>query len=524
MSEAAARERLRAVRLEKLEALRARGVNPYPYSYGRSHAAAEVAAREEELSRGETEVSVAGRLVALRAHGKTTFGHVLDGSGTIQFYARRDELGEEAYERLGLYELGDWVGVVGTVFRTRTGELTVRARKIDILSKALRPLPEKWHGLQDKEIRFRRRYLDLVANPNVRDTFVTRSRMIRSIRSYLDDQGFLEVETPVLQPVYGGASARPFVTSHNALDMDLYMRIADELYLKRLLVGGFEKVYEFCKDFRNEGIDRTHNPEFTMLELYASFWDYTDMMFTVEKIFERLIEEVLGGPEVTFGEHRIDLSPPWERIRFFDAIGEATGRDLRGADREEVAARAREAGIGVDATGGKGKILDEIFSQACQPRFIQPVLVFDYPKELSPLAKDHRSEPGLVERFEPIVAGLELGNAFSELNDPLEQRRRFEAQMALRRAGDEEAQVLDEDFLLALEHGMPPAGGLGLGIDRMAMLLTNSASIREVVLFPHLRPETGRGSGASGGGGRGKAGEGSEEAPERGASGEAPSS
>lgn len=489
--ESSSGDRLRSMRVQKLESLRERGVNPYPYRYEVSHEAASVLRDEEILSSQGTEVSLAGRIVALRGHGKTTFGHVLDHSGKVQFYVRKDALGEEAYETFGLIEVGDWIGIQGSVFRTKTGELTIKVRNYRILAKALRPLPEKWHGLQDKEIRFRQRYVDLIVNERVRETFRMRSRIVRSIRDFLDGEGFLEVETPVLQPLYGGASARPFVTHHNSLDIDLFLRIADELYLKRLLVGGMHRVYEFCKDFRNEGMDKTHNPEFTMLELYAAFWDYTDIMSIMERMFSRIIDDVLGNPVIEFGGHKIDLSPPWQRIRFFDALREATGKDLRGADRDEVARVADLAGVEIDPSLGLGKMLDALFSQLCEMKLIQPTFVFDYPKELSPLAKDHRSDPGLVERFEPFVGGFEIGNAFSELNDPLEQRRRFEDQARLLGAGDEEAQVLDEDFIRALEYAMPPAGGLGIGIDRVVMLLTNNDSIREVLFFPQLRPETG---------------------------------
>ncbi len=485
-------ERLRRVRLEKLEALRAAGVNPYPYRFERTHHAADVRRDEEKLSAEGTVVSLAGRVMALRGHGKTAFGHLEDPTGRIQFYVRRDDVGEERYRVFRLVEVGDLLGVTGTVFRTRTDELTIHVERFEVLAKTLRPLPEKWHGLTDRELRYRQRYLDLVMNPEVREVFRRRSALVETMRQFLRARGFLEVETPVLQPLYGGAAARPFVTHHNALDMKLFLRIANELYLKRLLVGGFERVFEFSRDFRNEGIDRSHNPEFTMMECYAAWLDYTDFMDMVEEMLREIAREVTGSTVVTWQGHEIDFGRPWRRVRFFDALREATGVDFRGLDDDAVCAEATRLGIEFEPGTPPSKVLDEVFSERVEPDLVQPTFVYDYPKALSPLAKDHRSEEGLVERFEPFVGGVEVGTAFSELNDPLEQRRRFEQQMAFRARGDDEAHMLDEDFLRALEYGMPPAAGLGIGIDRLTMVMTDSASIRDVILFPHMRPEGGR--------------------------------
>ncbi|MEJ2720098.1 MAG: lysine--tRNA ligase [bacterium] len=482
-------EKIRAVRIEKLEGLRSAGVNPYPYRFGVSHRVDEVIAQEAALTEAETVVSLAGRIVALRGHGATTFGHVQDRSGRLQFYVRKDALGPDAYATFKLVEVGDMIGIAGTVFRTKTGELTIRVDTYEVLSKALRPLPEKWHGLQDKELRYRQRYVDLIVNPQVRWVFEKRSRLIAAVRRFLLERGYLEVETPILQPIYGGASARPFVTHHNALDIDLYLRIADELYLKRLLVGGLEKVFEFCKDFRNEGIDRSHNPEFTMMECYSAYEDYTDYMDMVEDMMREVAGELGEDGKVTFQGNAIDFNEPWRRVAFFDALEEATGRDFRRMDEADVTAAAKGYGIDAAKVTSVAKGLDLIFSETVEPRLIDPTFVYDYPKALSPLAKDHRREPGLVERFEPFIGGFEVGNAFSELNDPFEQRRRLEEQVVMRSRGDEEAQLVDEDYLRALEYGMPPAAGLGLGIDRLTMIFTDSRSIRDVLFFPQMRPE-----------------------------------
>jgi lysyl-tRNA synthetase class 2 len=485
-------DRLRAVRIEKAEALRGMGVNPYPYRFETSHNVAALLAAEAELAQSGAVVRTAGRIMALRGHGKTCFGHIEDSSGRIQFYVRRDDVGEDAFARFDKMEMGDIAGITGTVFRTKTNEVTVRVQTIELLAKAVRPLPEKWHGLTDKEIRYRQRYVDLVVNPEVREVFKRRSLLVETMRQFLRGRGFLEVETPVLQPLYGGASARPFTTHHNALDMTLFLRIANELYLKRLLVGGFERVFEFSKDFRNEGIDRSHNPEFTMMECYAAYLDYMDCMDMVEEMLRTIALTLTPEGTVTYGGQPLDFTKPWKRVKFFDAMHATTGLDFHGKSEKELAALARQAGVHVDAGLPAAQIIDEVFGAVVEPGLQEPTFIYDYPKELSPLAKDHREVRGLVERFEGYVAGFEVCNAFSELNDPLEQRRRFEQQAELRARGDDEAQQLDEDFIRALEYGMPPAAGLGIGIDRLTMVFTDSHSIRDVIFFPHMRPEDGR--------------------------------
>jgi len=482
-------EKLRALRIEKMRGLRAAGVEPYPYRYDVSHRVEEVAQREKELTEGETVVSLAGRIMSLREHGKTTFGHVEDRTGRVQFYARQDALGADGYANFKLLEVGDIVGIKGVVFRTKTNELTVRMREYQVLAKALRPLPEKWHGLQDKELRYRQRYVDLIVNAEVREIFLKRSRIIEAMRRFLLGRGYLEVETPVLQPIYGGAAARPFVTHHNALDVDLYLRIANELYLKRLLVGGLERVFEFSKDFRNEGIDRSHNPEFTMMECYSAFEDYMDYMEMVEEMMRVIAGEISTDGRITFAGREIDFNRPWRRVRFFEALDEATSQDFRAMKEEEILDAASRLNIDLAKVTSPARGLDLIFGEAVEPGLFEPTFVYDYPKALSPLAKDHRSLEGLVERFEPFIGGFEVGNAFSELNDPIEQRARFEEQALMRKRGDEEAHVLDEDYLRALEFGMPPAAGLGLGVDRLTMIFTDARSIREVLFFPQMRPE-----------------------------------
>jgi lysyl-tRNA synthetase class 2 len=482
-------DKIRAVRIEKLNGLRSAGVNPYPYRYKASHSVSQVIASEEQLSREETGVSVAGRIMALRGHGATMFGHLEDRTGKLQFYVRKDEVGEDLFAIFKLLEVGDILGVLGGVFRTKTGELTLRVKQFEVLAKALRPLPEKWHGLQDIELRYRQRYVDMIMNRDVREVFLKRSRIIENLRQFLIDRGYIEVETPILQPIYGGAAARPFTTHHNALDMDLYLRIADELYLKRLLVGGLERVFEFGKDFRNEGLDRSHNTEFTMLECYAAHQDYMAFMDMVEGMLRSVAADLLKGEKAVFKNHKIDFMRPWKRLRFFDVLKNHSGHDFRRMDDGEVIRVAADLVPKLDESISPARAIDEVFKAIVEPNLIDPTFVYDYPKTLSPLAKDHRSEEDLVERFEPFVAGFEIGNAFSELNDPLEQRRRFEQQAGLRAGGDEEAHLLDEDFLRALEYGMPPAAGLGLGIDRLTMVLTDSHSIRDVLFFPQMRRE-----------------------------------
>ena len=486
-------------RREELAELTRRGINAYPYSFERTAFSAGIIAEFREDQPQRT-VAVAGRIVSLRRMGKASFCHIEDSRGRIQIYLKRDDLGEP-YEAFKLMDIGDIIGVQGYVFRTKTGEVSVHVQQLELLTKSLRPMPiakEKVdeHGnkivydpFSDKELRYRQRYVDLIVNPDVRRVFVKRARMITAIRAFLDGQGFLEVETPILQSQYGGAFARPFVTHHNALDIDLYLRIADELYLKRLIVGGFDGVYEISKDFRNEGMDKSHNPEFTMLEVYVAYRDYIWMMGMVEEMIAGVARTLNGTVIVECGGQKIDFTPPWRRISMFDAIKEQTGLSLRGMNVAELRAAAKGLHVDVAPTDGAGKIIDEIFSEKVERFLIQPTFITDYPVEMSPLAKRHRSEAGLVERFEAICNGHELCNAFSELNDPLDQRTRFEEQMQARARGEEEIQPLDEDFLRALEYGMPPTAGLGIGIDRLTMLLTGQESIRDVMFFPQMKPE-----------------------------------
>lgn len=485
-------------RREKLLKLQELGVNPYPYEFNRTHVSTQILANFDTLQ--EKEVALAGRIMSNRLMGKAAFFHIQDMQGKIQIYLKKDEVGEKTFEIYKLLDIGDIVGVRGKVFKTHTGEITIFCQKLELLSKSLRPLPivkEKiedgkkivYDPFSDKELRYRQRYVDLIVNPDVREVFIKRSRIISSMRQFLNQYQFLEVQTPILQPLYGGATARPFVTYHNALDMKLYLRIADELYLKRLIVGGFDGVYEFGSDFRNEGMDRFHNPEFTQLELYVAYKDYQWMMAFTEQMISQVCQDVLHTTRIRYQDQEIDLTPPWRRWPLFEAIKNFTGRDLAGLEEKKLRHEAEDLGVAVENTWGPGKIIDEIFGQFVEPKLIQPTFIIDYPLEMSPLAKKHRQNPQLVERFEPIIAGKEIGNAFSELNDPIDQRERFMNQMELRAKGDEEAQVLDEDFLRALEYGMPPTAGLGIGIDRLVMLLTNSASIRDVIFFPHLRPE-----------------------------------
>ncbi|TML37934.1 MAG: lysine--tRNA ligase [Actinobacteria bacterium] len=472
-------------RRTKLDRLREAGVDPFPHTFPGVRPVAEVHAAHDGLEAGEeTDASyrVAGRIAARRGHGKAAFIDLADRSGRLQLHARADILGEESFERLVGLDLGDLIGVDGTAFKSRRGELSLRVTDWVLLAKSLRAPPEKFHGLEDVETRYRHRELDLIANDEVRELFIVRSRVIAAIRRFLDERGFLEVETPVLQPLYGGALSRPFVTHHNALDRDLYLRIATELYLKRLIVGGLERVYELGKDFRNEGISHKHNPEFTMLEWYEAYADYEDGA--------RLLEELVAHVAAEVGQSGgLDLSPPWRRITLREAILEKTGIDVlagRG-DARALAAATRERGLELDEDEPWPKMVDSLLSKHVEPTLEQPTFVFDYPVELSPFAKAHRSEPGLVERWECFASGIEIANAFTELNDPDEQRARFEAQRRQTEEGDEETQPYDEDFVRALEHGMPPTSGVGLGIDRLVMVLTERTSIREVVLFPAMR-------------------------------------
>jgi lysyl-tRNA synthetase class 2 len=477
------------LRREKLEQLIQRGIQPFAYTFDPTHSSAAIQERHQALEESGERVRFAGRLMTKRGHGKTCFAHVKDALGNQQVYFREDALGPEGFAAVLDLDLGDWVGVEGTVFTTKTGEITIRVERAELLAKALRPLPEKWHGLTDVEIRYRQRYTDLVVNDEVRRVFRERAAIIRALRAFLDERGFLEVETPVLQPVYGGASARPFVTHHNALDMDLYLRIADELYLKRLIVGGLDRVYEISKDFRNEGIDRTHNPEFTMLEFYQAFADYENTLRTTQEMLLHVVDRVRGARSVEWDGKTIDFTPPWRRLTIAEAAAEGLGVNPLPKDERALREAAGRAGVPLDPAFGYGRILDEIVSVKVQPRLLNPTFLMDHPRDISPLAKVKRGNPDVVERFELIVAGMELANSFSEQNDPLEQRRAFEQQAGLRERGDAEAQVLDADFLRALETGMPPTGGVGVGVDRLVMLLTGSLSIRDVILFPHMRPE-----------------------------------
>jgi lysyl-tRNA synthetase class 2 len=476
----------------KLQALRQRGLDPFGGRYPVSQWAGPLherlgSATEEELKAGGP-VSLAGRIVALRHHGKTCFAHLMDQTGRIQLYARADQLGDD-YPLFTELDLGDFIGVTGEMMRTRTGELTLAVKAFTFLAKSLRPLPEKWHGLKDVETRYRQRYVDLVVNEDSRRIFLLRSRIIQAIRAFLDARGFLEVETPMMQPIPGGAIARPFKTHHNALDMDLYLRIAPELYLKRLVVGGFERVYEISRVFRNEGMSTRHNPEFTILEFYQAYADYTDLMELTEALFAELAQSLLGTRTLRWGEHAVDLTPPWRRLPFFEALSQALGVAV--TPETDAATLAREAAVrGVTGAGGAADtIWKDAFEELVEPTLVQPTFVIDFPIELSPLAKRKRDNPRLVDRFEGYVGCRELVNAYSELNDPIDQLGRFREQATLLARGDQEAHWLDEDYVRALEYGMPPTAGEGIGIDRLVMLFADQPSIREVILFPHLRPE-----------------------------------
>jgi len=498
------------VRRKELQALRERGIDPYPskafpvtHSTVEARQAVDAAGEEVADNPALKGVRLAGRLMSRRIMGKASFAEVMDHAGRLQVYISKDSLAqlgdEEGYEEVfkKLTSLGDIIGVEGYLFRTRTGEPTLHVERFTFLAKSLRPLPVRKEkegvvyeeALSDPELRYRMRYVDLLVNPEVRETFLKRSRLIQTLRERMNAAGYLEVETPILQPIYGGALARPFTTHHNALDMKLYLRIANELYLKRLIVGGFQGVYEFAKDFRNEGMSRFHNPEFTMLELYVAYRDYQWMMDFVEESLEAVAVALHGQSSFPCGEHTISFARPWRRLPFLQAIEEFTGERVTGLEIPELFAVCKRLGLNPDPKSNKGNLLDELFGAFVEPKLIQPTFVMDYPVEMSPLAKKHRDQPGLVERFEVICNGKEIANAYSELNDPIDQRERFEAQLALRAGGDEEAMVLDEDFLRALEFGMPPTAGLGIGIDRLTMLLTNQPSIQEVIFFPQMRAE-----------------------------------
>lgn len=486
-------------RHEELKELINKNINPYPHVFNVDSKSAKIISDFKDDS-PQMDVKVAGRIMSIRKMGKASFFHIHDSEGKIQIYIRRDDIGE-SYDNFKLLDIGDIVGVKGFVFRTKMGEVSIHAKEYLLLSKSLRPLPvakEKideagnkivFDPFSDKELRYRQRYVDLIVNENVKKVFIDRTKIISSIREFLNSQNYLEVETPVLQPLYGGASARPFVTHHNTLDMKLFLRIADELYLKRLIVGGFEGVYEISKDFRNEGMDKNHNPEFTMMELYVAYKDYIWMMELVEKLINQVVKNIHGSATLELKKNKIEFPEKWKRITMFDALKEYSGFDLRGKSEDELRAVAKKLHIEINAEMGVGKIIDEIFSVTVQPHLIQPTFITDYPIELSPLAKKHRSEPGLTERFEGYINGQEICNAFTELNDPIDQRERFMEQLKLGARGDSEAQTLDEDFLKALEYGMPPTAGLGIGIDRLVMLVTGQDSIRDVLFFPQMKKE-----------------------------------
>ena len=485
-------------RHQELSELKKKGIEPFAYSYDVNSDSDNIKTNFKEDEKRI--VRIAGRIMAIRRMGKASFAHIQDYAGRIQIYLKKDDLGEN-YDVFKLLDIGDIIGIEGYVFKTKTGEISVHTNSLTLLAKSLRPLPipkettdEAGNKIihdqfSDKELRYRQRYLDLVVNPDVREVFMKRSKIISSMRKFLDYYEFLEVETPVLQPLYGGASARPFTTYHNTLDTTLYLRIADELYLKRLIIGGFNGVYEISKDFRNEGMDKMHNPEFTMMELYVPYKDYEWMMTFVEKMISSICLEVFGTVKFNFESYTINFTPPWKRIALVDELNEKINANILTISFEELKKISTKFNIDADKIENKAKLVDELFSETIQKGIIQPTFVKDYPLELSPLAKKHRLKEGLVERFEGVVCGREICNAFSELNDPIDQKKRFDEQMKMRESGDEEAQQIDEDFLKALEYGMPPTAGLGIGIDRLVMLLTNQASIRDVILFPQMKPE-----------------------------------
>lgn len=482
------------LRYEKAERMRSESLNPYVNRWLPTHHAEEIRQNSDALIESKCRVRVAGRIMTLRMMGKAAFFHLRDETGQIQCYVKKDVVPELAFHVLKHYtDLGDIVGVEGEVFVTRTGELTVLAHDFQILTKSVRPLPEKWHGLKDQELRYRRRYVDLIVNEEVHDCFVKRSQIVAAMRNYLMGRGYLEVETPMMQPIYGGANARPFKTHHNALDIDLYLRIAPELYLKRLMVGGFEKIFELNRNFRNEGISTRHNPEFTMLELYTAYWDYRDTMQLTEETIREVAKQVFGTTRFVFGEHEFDLGPPFPRITYLDAIRTyvdgAANLELSWADPPEVTLQKIRPFFMPEVSGSTPQLIVEMFEHLVEPKLIAPVFITEFPKATSPLAKAKPTDPQVAERFELFICGMEVANGYSELNDPKEQYERFREQMQARERGDEEAHRMDEDYIRALEHGMPPASGLGIGIDRLVMLLTNSPSIRDVILFPLMKPE-----------------------------------
>lgn len=477
------------IRRDKLEKLKQEGKNPFEIrKFNRTHTSQEIVDNYDALE-GKN-VTVAGRMMGKRIMGKASFCHIQDGDGRIQSYVSINELGEESYKQFKEDDIGDIIGITGFVFKTKTGEISIHAKEVTLLSKSLRPLPEKFHGLKDTDLRYRQRYVDLIMNPEVKTTFLTRIKILKEIKNILDEKGYLEVETPILNTIAGGATARPFITHHNSLDIDMYLRIANELYLKRLIVGGFDKVYEMGRMFRNEGMDIKHNPEFTNIELYASYQDYHDMMDITEELVSKTAQKVLGTTKITYQDVEIDLTPAWKRISMIDSIKEQTGVDFNTIESDEEAKKvAEELKIELDPIKlTRGEIINQVFEAKVEDTLIQPTFVYDYPVEVSPLTKRKPEDPRLTERFELFIGGREYANAYSELNDPIDQYERFKKQVEARDAGDEEANMMDEDFVNALEYGMPPTGGLGIGIDRLIMLLTNSASIRDVLLFPTMKP------------------------------------
>ena len=477
------------VRIDKIHKIEEHGWKPFGYRFLYTHRAADIAAQFDELSEKETEVKMAGRIMAIRGHGKTCFMDMQDKTGRIQVYVRKDVIGEENYALIKLMDIGDTVGITGTAFRTHMGELSIKANSVEMLSKSLRPLPEKWHGLKDVETRYRQRYVDLIVNPEVRDTFVKRSQIIRSVREVLDSHDFLEVETPILNTIAGGAAARPFISYHNALDMQVYMRIAPELYLKRLIVGGMDRVYEMGRVFRNEGIDNRHNPEFTSVEIYQAFADYRDMMDLTEEVVVKTAEKVLGTTTINYEGTTIELASPWKRMSMIEAVKEYSGKDFTNVtDLEEARAIAKELNVAIEPSFGIGKIINACFEEYVEDKLIQPTFITGHPKEISPLAKSNPENPEITDRFEAYIYGREICNGFTELNDPIDQKERFLKQVEERANGDEEANMMDEDFVNALEYGLPPTGGLGIGIDRLVMFLTNSSTIRDVLFFPTMKP------------------------------------
>lgn len=481
------------VRREKMSNLRDQGIDPFGQRFERTHTSQQLISEYDELTKEQLEenevpVSLAGRIMTKRGKGKAGFAHVQDLTGQIQLYVRKDAIGEEQYEIFSSVDIGDLVGVEGVLFKTKVGELSIKVKDFTLLTKALRPLPDKYHGLKDIEQRYRQRYLDLITNPESKQTFISRSRIIQSMRRYLDNHGYLEVETPMMHSIAGGAAARPFVTHHNALDMELYMRIAIELHLKRLIVGGLEKVYEIGRVFRNEGVSTRHNPEFTMIELYEAYADYKDIMALTENLIAHIAQEVLGTTKIQYGDQEVDLTPEWTRLHMVDAIKQYTGVDFWGETSvEEARALAKEHGVEITEHMQYGHIVNEFFEQKVEEQLIQPTFIYGHPVEVSPLAKKNAEDPRFTDRFELFIVAREHANAFTELNDPIDQRERFEAQLKEKEQGNDEAHEMDDDFIEALEYGMPPTGGLGIGIDRLVMLLTNAPSIRDVLLFPHMR-------------------------------------